>query len=142
MKAIIHYDTGDTFHVILWNIPKTAIWIRFYLKGEPYVLGQSKFAELGIIRVTHAATGKILWSLNRGIKMKEAQKNLPDFSWIEDDFTRNYCENNFVNDETIELLKEPGNVLRGHIHDGNIILVYSLNEGRYLVTDPIDKIYK
>ena len=64
MKATIHYDTGDTYPVIVWNIPGIANWIRFYLKGEPYVLGQKRFAENGIIRVTNAATGETLWSLN------------------------------------------------------------------------------
>ena len=72
--------------------------------------------------------------------MKNYQKNLPDFSFITDEFTRNYCENNFVNDETLEILKEPGKVLRED-YKGRI-LIYDKDEGVYLHHDPIDKIYK
>ena len=63
-------------------------------------------------------------------------KNLPDFSYIEDTETRQYCEDNFVNDETLDLLKE-GNVLRKDHKDR--MLVYNLKDGRYLLHDPIDK---
>ena len=70
-------------------------------------------------------------------------KNLPDFSSIKDEETRTYCENNFVNDETLELLEKPGNVLREHppgpLNPKGFMNIYNLNEGRYLLHDPIDK---
>ena len=70
-------------------------------------------------------------------------QNLPDFSWIEDEETRTYCENNFVNDETLEMLEEPGNVLRKHppgqLNPEGFMNVYNRNEGRYLLHDPIDR---
>ena len=62
-----------------------------------------------------------------------AAKNIPTFEWIDDAETREHCENHFVNDETIDLLRE-GNILREY--NGNI-LVYSLEHGRYLLHDPI-----
>ena len=63
MKATIHYDTGDTYPVIAWFNSATN-YIKFYYKGEPYILGRDKLAEHGIIRVTNTETGKTLWSLN------------------------------------------------------------------------------
>ena len=63
-------------------------------------------------------------------------KNLPDFSYIEDTETREYCENNFVNDETLDMLREDGNVLRPW---REYMLVYNINDGIYLHHDPIDK---
>ena len=39
----------------------------------------------------------------------KAQKNVPNFNWIEDDEPRKYCEKNFVNNETLEMLKEKCN---------------------------------
>ena len=63
MKATIHYDTGDTYPAIAWFNSVTN-YIKFYYKGEPYILGRDKLAENGIIRVTNTETGKTLWSLN------------------------------------------------------------------------------
>lgn len=69
MKATIHYDTGDIYPIIAWLIGVTN-YIKFYIKGEPYILGKEKLAETGIIRVTDA-DGKTLWSLNPEINSKE-----------------------------------------------------------------------
>ena len=70
-------------------------------------------------------------------------KNLPDFSWITDKDTREYCENNFVNDETLELLRQPGNILcehpPGQLNPNGFMCVYNTNEDRYLLHGPIDK---
>ena len=63
MKATIHYDTGDTYPCIAW-FNKATNYIKFYYYGEPYVLGRSKLAETGIIRITADKTGEVLWSLN------------------------------------------------------------------------------
>lgn len=76
----------------------------------------------------------------------EDQKNIPDFNWITDEETRKYCENNFVNDEILEMLKEDGNILREMepskygVNDKPWMNVYNTNEGIYLEHGPIDQI--
>ena len=75
-------------------------------------------------------------------------KNLPDFSWIADDETRLYCENNFVNDDTLDLIRD-GKVLREYqgalvvrggisYRESSRMLVYCKETGRYLHTGRID----
>ena len=63
MKATLHYDNDDIFPVIAFFKGK-ANYIKFYYKGEPYLLGRDKLPKYGIIRVTNTETEETLWSLN------------------------------------------------------------------------------
>ena len=64
MKATIHYDNGDTAPVNARMYTGGLHYIEFKYNGERYVLGHTKLAEHGIIRVTARVNNKKLWSLN------------------------------------------------------------------------------
>lgn len=63
MKAVIHYDTGDTFLCTAWfNSAPNYISMR-YKNRELYIYGKNNLAKNGIIGVTKL-DGTVLWSLN------------------------------------------------------------------------------